>query len=97
MTGIWFLPCASVLTSRRSVINPIAQAAILNTRLGLGADGDLRGRGTNAGKPGEGGGEKIRWLKLNRDEVDDVGPFSPWYEAALRRFSRAIITLGCVL
>lgn len=75
----------------------MAQATILNTRLGLGADGDLRGRGTNAGKPGEGGGEKMRWLKLNLDEVDDVGPFSPWYEAALRRFSRAIITLGCVL
>lgn len=88
----------SPLTNSRSVANPTAQASTLSTRLGLGADDDLRGRLTNAGKPGEGGGENMRWLKLNRDEVDEVGAFSPWYEAALRRFSRggAIITLEWV-
>jgi hypothetical protein len=31
---------------------------------------------TNAGRPGDGGGEKRRWLKLKRDEVDDSGPRS---------------------
>jgi len=33
-------------------------------------------RGTNAGSPGLGGGEAIRRLKLNREEVDDSGPLS---------------------
>jgi hypothetical protein len=54
---------------------------------------------TNAGRPGDGGGEKRRWLKLKRDEVDDSGPRSWLYEAALRRFIRGgeTIILECLV
>ena len=56
---------------------------VLLLRVGTG----LPCRGTNAGRPGEGGGEEIRWLKLNRDEVELMGPRSFVYEVALRRLS----------
>lgn len=62
-----------------------------NTLLGRGALDTLRGRVTRAGKPGEGGGENKRWLKLKLDEVADNGIFSfgmAVYEAALRKFRR---------
>ena len=61
--------------------------------------GDFLGGGISAGSLGEGGGEKSRWLKLNRDDVEESGPRS-WllYEAARRRLSLggATTTLGRV-
>lgn len=57
------------------------------------------GRGTNTGRLGEGGGEKRRWLKLNRAEVEERGALSVLlYEALRRRLSLggAIMTFGCV-
>lgn len=45
-------------------------------------------RGTKAGRPGDGGGEAMRWLKLKRDEVEDSGPLMlSLYEPARLRFS----------
>lgn len=38
--------------------------------------GDLFGLGIKAGRLGEGGGEKRRWLKLKREDVEDRGPRS---------------------
>lgn len=32
--------------------------------------------GTKAGRLGDGGGDLIKWLKLNLEEVDDDGPRS---------------------
>jgi hypothetical protein len=50
--------------------------------------GDLRGLGTRAGRLGDGGGEKKRWLKLYVDEVAESGPLSSrLYEPVLRRLS----------
>lgn len=46
-------------------------------------------RGTRAGRPGDGGGEKTRWLKLKREEVEESGPRSlALYEPARRRLRR---------
>lgn len=45
-------------------------------------------RGTKAGRPGDGGGEAMRWLKLKRDDVDDSGAFKvSLYEPARLRLS----------
>ena len=44
--------------------------------------------GTKAGRLGEGGGDLMRWLKLNREEVDDRGPRSVGSYPALRKLSR---------
>ncbi len=57
----------------------------------------FRGGGESEGRPGDGGGEKTRWLKLKRDEVEERGPLSWLYDAALRRLMRGgdIITLEC--
>lgn len=50
--------------------------------------GFFRG-GDNEGNPGDGGGEKTRWLKLKREDVEDRGPLSYLlYEVALRRLIR---------
>ena len=62
------------------------------TRLGLiqpdsPRDG-FRGGGESVGSRGDGGGEKTRWLKLKRDEVDESGPLSWLYDAAFRRLIR---------
>ena len=47
------------------------------------------GLGTNWGRPGEGGGEaKMRWLNPKRDEVEERGPPSLVYDAALLRLIR---------
>lgn len=53
----------------------------------------LRGGGDSDGKPGDGGGEKTRWLKLKREEVEERGPLSRlWlYDAALRRLMRGVV------
>lgn len=56
--------------------------------------------GTSAGRPGDGGGEKSRWLKLKREEVEESGPRSAWlYEAVLRRLIRGgdTIILECLV
>jgi hypothetical protein len=79
------------------------QARYRRARLGLTGSSLLpdafRGRaGTSAGRPGDGGGEKRRWLKLKREDVEESGPRSAWlYEAALRRFIRGgdTIILEC--
>jgi hypothetical protein len=39
-------------------------------RLGLFAGGE------SDGSPGDGGGEKTKWLKLKREEVEESGPRS---------------------
>ena len=57
------------------------------TRAASPRDG-FRGGGESVGRPGDGGGEKTRWLKLKRDDVEERGPLSWLYEAALRRFMR---------
>ena len=59
----------------------------------------FRGLFTRAGRPGDGGGEKRRWLKLKREDVADSGPWSWLYEAALRRFIRGgeTIILACLV
>lgn len=62
-----------------------------NTLLGRGALEAFRGRVTKTGKPGEGGGENKRWLKLKLEEVADSGIFSfgmAVYDMALRRLRR---------
>ena len=64
-------------------------------------DEERFGRGTSAGRLGDGGGEKRRWLKLNREEVADRGPeMRSWllYDIARRRLilGGAIMTLACV-
>lgn len=54
-----------------------------NRRFGFFTGGEREGR------PGDGGGEKTRWLKLKRDDVEESGPRSWWlYDAALRRLIR---------
>lgn len=74
-----------------------------NTRLGrtrpVKPVEGFRNRGVNAGRPGDGGGEKRRWLKLKREDVDDKGPLSWLYEAARRRFIRGgeTIILECLV
>lgn len=55
---------------------PAAHVNIRNTRVGLARTGDFFARGTSAGRPGEGGGEKKRWLRLKRDPVAEPGAFS---------------------
>jgi hypothetical protein len=32
--------------------------------------------GEREGRPGDGGGEKTKWLKLKRDDVEESGPRS---------------------
>jgi hypothetical protein len=82
---------------------PIIHPTRRNARLGRTKPprlvGDFRGRGARAGRPGDGGGEKRRWLKLKREEVDDSGPLSWVYDAALRRLIRggATIILECLV
>ncbi len=43
--------------------------------------------GINAGRLGEGGGEAMKCLKLNREDVEECSPSRSalWYDAALRR------------
>ncbi len=55
--------------------------------------------GEREGRPGDGGGEKTRWLKLKREEVEESGPRSWLYEAALRRLIRGgeKTTFACVV
>jgi hypothetical protein len=50
--------------------------------------GDFLGGGEREGRPGDGGGEKRRWLKLNREDVEERGPRSWLYDAALLRLMR---------
>ena len=54
--------------------------------------------GESEGRPGDGGGEKTRWLKWKREEVEESGPRSWLYDAALRRLIRGgeKTTLVCV-
>lgn len=44
--------------------------------------------GIRAGRLGEGGGDFMRWLKLNREEEDDSGPRSFGSYPDLRKLSR---------
>jgi len=76
--GTWSTNC---LAKRLAMYSMPIRAPIHNTkrktRLGLGALESLRGRVTRGGgKPGDGGGEKTKWLKLKRDDVDEVGTLS---------------------
>lgn len=55
--------------------------------------------GTRAGRPGDGGGEKRRWLKFNLDVVEEiVAALRSLYEAVRRKLRRVgtIMTLPCV-
>lgn len=40
---------------------------------------ELRLRGTRDGRLGEGGGEYKRWLKLNREEVEETPLARSWW------------------
>lgn len=55
--------------------------------------------GESDGRPGDGGGENTKWLKLKREDVDDRGPFSATlYEAARRRLIRGgKMALACAV
>ena len=61
---------------------PQSQKSTRKNRRGAGDGSGFPCRGTNAGRLGDGGGDWMRWLKLNRAEVEDNGPFSPVYEPA---------------
>jgi hypothetical protein len=61
---------------------PQSQNSTRRNRRGAGDGNGFPCRGTNAGRLGDGGGDWMRWLKLNREEVEDNGPFSPVYEPA---------------
>lgn len=57
----------------------ISQNILLVKRLtvrGVGESGREPCRGTNAGRLGDAGGDARRWLKLNREDVEERGPFA---------------------
>lgn len=56
----------------------VALKHLLGVRFGTG----FPCLGTRAGRPGEGGGETIKWLKLNLEEVEDRGPLSKGVKGA---------------